>query len=156
MLRIGVIGGENPDREILDLAYNVGRKIAKNNCILICGGLSGVMEEVSKGAKEEGGMIVGILPYQDTSRCNPYITIPIVTGIGYARNMIVVLSSQAVIAIDGAYGTLSEIAYALQFEIPVIGLYTWDFSYKEKPPIVRTSSPEEAVKLAIKFGSSKV
>ncbi len=156
MLRIGVIGGENPDKEILDLAYSVGMEIARNNCILICGGLSGVMEAVSKGAKEGGGIAIGILPGQDASKCNLYITIPIVTGIGYARNMIVVLSSQAIIAIDGAYGTLSEIAYALQFNIPVIGLDTWDFSYREKPPIIHASSPKEAVSLAMKFGSSKV
>lgn len=151
MIKIGVIGGENPQENILKLAYETGKEIARNNGTLICGGLSGIMEYACKGAKEEMGLTIGILPGISEADSNPYIDIPIVTGIGYARNMIVVLSSDALIAIDGSYGTLSEIAYGLQFKKPIIGLSTWNFQYElEKDiPIIRTDSPKKAVKKAI-------
>lgn len=151
MIKIGVIGGENPKGEILNLAYEVGKEIGKNNCMLICGGLSGIMEYASKGAKEEGGLTIGILPGTNKASCNRYVDIPIVTGIGYARNLVVVLSSDVIIAIDGSYGTLSEIAYALQFKKPIIGLYTWNFQYELEPeiPIIRADSPKSAVSLAM-------
>ncbi|MEW6679398.1 MAG: TIGR00725 family protein [bacterium] len=150
MIRIGVIGGENPKGEILSLAYETGKEIARNNCILICGGLSGIMEAACKGAKEEKGLTIGILPGIDAASSNPYVDIPIVTGIGYARNIIVVLSSCAIIAIDGSYGTLSEIAYGLQFKKPIIGLYTWDFSYElAEIPLIKANSPKSAVSQAM-------
>lgn len=159
MIKIGVIGGENPKESILNAAYEIGREIGRNNCTLICGGLSGIMEYACKGAKEENGLTIGILPGTDPASANRYVDIPIVTGIGYARNIIVVLSSDVIIAIDGSYGTLSEIAYALQFKKPIIGLYTWDFQYEleEKIPIIRADSPKSAVSLAISIlHSSKV
>ncbi len=150
-LRIGIIGGENPKEDILNLAYETGKEIARNNCILICGGLSGIMESACKGAKEQKGLTIGILPGIDAASSNPYIDIPIVTGIGYARNMIVVLSSDAIIAIDGSYGTLCEIAYALNFKKPIIGLYTWNFQYEREReiPIIRADDPKSAVSLAL-------
>lgn len=149
MIKIGVIGGENPNKNILNTAYEIGKEIGKNKCILICGGLSGIMEYACKGAKEEAGLTIGILPGTDPNSANRYVDIPIVTGIGYARNMIVVLSSDVLIAIDGSYGTLSEIAYGLQFKKPIIGLDTWDFKYDEEIPIIRADSPKAAVSLAI-------
>ncbi len=145
-IRIGVIGGSEVNSRIYKLAYEVGREIAKNDCILVCGGLGGVMEAVSKGAKENGGIVIGILPGIDADDANPYVDIPIPTGIFYARNMIVVLNSDVIIAIDGKYGTLSEISYANIFGKKVIGIETWEIEGVEK-----ADNAENAVKKAISF-----
>lgn len=144
--RIGVIGGYDVDSRIYRIAYEVGKEIAKNGCILVCGGLGGVMEAASRGAKENGGITVGILPGVRAEDANPYIDLPIPTGISYARNMIVVLSSDILIAIDGKYGTLSEISYANIFGKKVIGIETWEIEGVEK-----AESAEDAVKKAILF-----
>ena len=112
-LIISVIGGGDPPPEARRLAYEVGRELARRGAMVACGGLGGVMEEVCRGAREEGGTTIGILPGSDASAANPYVTVPIATGMGYARNSIVVKVGAAVIAIDGAYGTLSEIGHAL-------------------------------------------
>ena len=125
---IGVIGGSEVPPETAKLAEEVGREIAQSGAVLICGGLAGVMEAACKGASDAGGLTIGILPGEDRSYANPYVKIPIVTGIGYARNVAVVRTSEAIIAIDGSYGTLTEIGYALQAGIPVIGLGTWTLS----------------------------
>jgi len=145
-IRIGVIGGSEINSRIYKLAYEVGREIARNDCILVCGGLGGVMEAVSKGAKENGGIVIGILPGTDADDANPYVDIPIPTGISYARNMIVVLNSDVIIAIDGKYGTLSEISYANIFGKKVIGIETWEIEGVEK-----ADNAEDAVKKAISF-----
>lgn len=148
---IGVIGGGNVSSEIADIAEEVGREIALHGAILICGGLGGVMEFACKGAKAEKGMTVGILPGTKALDANKYVDIPVVTGLGTARNSIVVRSSQAVIAVDGEFGTLSEIAYALQYNIPVIGLNTWVL-YKDTgkdTSIIVANNPAEAVQKAI-------
>jgi len=148
---IAVIGGSQCSSEGAKLAEEVGQELARRAVILICGGLGGVMESACKGASLEGGVTVGILPGDDRSMANPYVTIPIVTSMGYARNVIVVKSAQAVIAIDGSYGTLSEIAYALQNDIPVVGLNTWSFSIKEQvnDSIIAAVNAQEAVEKAI-------
>ena len=122
---ISVIGASKCSAKEARLAEEVGRELAKRNAVVICGGLTGVMEAACRGARSEGGLTVGILPGNSRSDANQYVTIPIITGIGYARNSIVARSGQAVIAIGGKYGTLSEIAYALQDKIPIIGLGTW-------------------------------
>ena len=122
---IAVIGGSRASADELKLAEEVGYELAQRGAVLVCGGLGGVMEAACKGAIAEGGLTIGILPGDDRRIANRYIGIPIVTGIGTARNAIVVKSAQAVIAIDGSYGTLIEIGYALQNNIPVIGLKTW-------------------------------
>lgn len=146
---IGVIGGSVCSKEIEKIAFEVGERIAKNGAILVCGGLGGVMKAAAKGAKSAGGTTIGILPTQTKKDANPYIDIPIVTGMSIARNVIVVRSSDAVIAIDGRYGTLSEIAIALNLGIPVIGLKTWDI----KAPIKIAKTPEQAVELAINYST---
>ena len=120
--RIGVIGSGRCSREIYQLAERVGEGIARRGAILICGGLGGVMEGACRGAKAAGGTTVGILPGVRPDDANPYVDLPIVTGLSLARNLLVVRSSQALIAIEGAYGTLSEIAFSLQLGVPVIGL----------------------------------
>ncbi len=96
------------------------------NAILYCGGMGGVMEAAARGAMENKGITVGILPTAGADSANPYITIPVVTGIGTARNYVIARSVDAAIAINGRYGTLSEIAYSLDFNKPVIGIHTWD------------------------------
>ena len=116
------------------------------------------MEAVCRGAKAKGGLTVGILPGEDSSVANSYVDIPIVTGVGYARNMAVVKSARAVIAIGGGYGTLTEIAYALKRGIPVIGLNTWLLSRlgQEDDPLVRVHTATEAVDTAISLAQSGV
>ena len=148
---IAVIGGADPTPEDAKLAEMVGRELAKHGAVLVCGGLSGVMEAACKGASAEGGLTVGILPGNSRQAANPYVQIPIATGIGYARNSVVVKSAQAVIAVDGSYGTLTEIGYALQHGIPVIGLNTWTISRNGLPDsaILTADTPERAVEMAI-------
>ena len=149
-LFIAVIGGGDIPQETAQIAEEVGREIARRGAVLVCGGLGGVMEAACRGAVAEDGLTIGILPGDERRAANPYVKIPIVTGIGYARNAVVVKSSQAVIAVDGSYGTLSEIAFALQSGIPVIGLGTWSISIKEQEDstIHRAASPREAVEKA--------
>lgn len=148
---IAVIGGSQCSPEEEKLAEAVGRELARRGAIIICGGLSGVMQAACKGAISEKGITVGILPGDDRTEANPYVSIPVVTGMSHARNMIVVKSAQAVIAIDGSYGTLSEIACALQNSIPVIGLNTWSFSAKGKidDSIIQARDARDAVEKAV-------
>ena len=129
---IAVIGGSDASRQDVKTAEAVGRELAKRGAILVCGGLGGVMQAACRGAAAEGGVTVGILPGESTKEANDYVSIPIATGIGYARNAAVVKSSQSVIAIGGSYGTLTEIGYALQSGIPVIGINTWSLSKNGK------------------------
>jgi hypothetical protein len=144
---IGVIGGSSCSEEIFDVAYQVGRGIGERGGILICGGMSGVMEAACKGAREAGGLTIGILPTNSISSANPFVDIPIATGLGEARNVIIIRTAQVIIAIDGRYGTLSEIAFALIFRKPVIGISTW----KIKAPIKTVNSAEAAVDLAFRL-----
>lgn len=144
-IQIGVIGAGQCSLDIERLAEEVGREIAKEKALLICGGLGGVMEASARGAKKEGGVTVGILPGFSFEDANPFIDIPIVTGLSHARNILVVRSSQAIIAVEGGYGTLSEIGIALKLKIPVVGLRTWDVSKQ----IVTVETPKDAVKKAI-------
>ena len=148
---IAVIGGSEPSTEEARIAEEVGRELGKRDAILVCGGLGGVMEAACRGAQSEGGLTIGILPGDSRQAANRYVQIPIVTGIGYARNLAVVKSAQAVIAIGGSYGTLSEISHALQSGIPVIGLNTWSLSKngEEDNSIIPAQKPAEAVDKAL-------
>jgi uncharacterized protein (TIGR00725 family) len=150
---IAVIGGSDPTSKEAKLAEKVGRELARHEAILVCGGLGGVMEAACKGASAEGGVTIGILPGENRQAANPYVQIPIATGIGYARNAAVVKSAQAVIAIGGSYGTLTEIGYALQGSIPVIGLGTWTISRngKQDKAVIPAESPAEAVRMALEL-----
>jgi hypothetical protein len=120
---IAVIGGSHCSEEIYELARQVGHEIARAGALLICGGLFGVMEAACRGAKEAGGTTIGILPGRSKTEANAFVDIPIVTGLNDARNAIIARSADGVIAVDGEYGTLSEIAFALKFGKPVIGLH---------------------------------
>ena len=152
--RISVIGSGSCGREEAIAAERVGTYIAKEKAVLVCGGLGGVMRSAAKGAKKAGGLVIGVLPGSSSDMANPYIDIPIVTGMGEARNLIVALSCDAVIAIGGKFGTLSEIAFALKNGIPVIGLKTWclDKKHGKNIKIIRAPGPKEAVKLAVNHG----
>ena len=143
---IGVIGGSVAGPDVLGIAEETGRLIAKHGCCVICGGMSGVMEAVAKGAKEGGGTTIGILPHTDRHEANPYIDIPIATGIGEGRNLVIIRTADILIAIDGEYGTLSEIAFALKMKKPVIGLNTWDI-----PGVIKAGTPIEAVGMAVEI-----
>ncbi|MFH1559856.1 MAG: TIGR00725 family protein [Chloroflexota bacterium] len=150
-LQISVIGSGKATPEAIRLAEEVGRELGKRGVTVVTGGLAGVMEAACRGAKEAGGTTIGILPTSDPADANPYVDILICTGIGFARNVIVVRSGQAVIAIAGAFGTLSEIAHALGDNIPVIGLNTWSFSRNEQQDenMILARDPADAVEKAI-------
>ncbi len=142
--RIGIIGAGLCNDEIYQTARTVGSLVAARGGLLYCGGLGGVMEAACRGAREAGGNTVGILPGSKASDANKFVTIPVVTGMSHARNVVLVRSCEALIAISGSHGTLSEIALGLKMWKPVIGLETWpgirDVHYVE--------TPEEAVEKA--------
>ncbi|MBW2104964.1 MAG: TIGR00725 family protein, partial [Deltaproteobacteria bacterium] len=122
---IGVIGAGECSPYIYNQASELGHLIGKNGWVLFCGGLGGVMEGAAKGCYQSGGITVGILPGKEKDSANPFITLPIATGLGEGRNLLVVRASDVVVAIAGGYGTLSEIGFALKIGKPVIGLQTW-------------------------------
>ena len=152
---IAVIGSSNPpNQELIELGESVGQELAKRGVTVVCGGLSGVMEAVCRGAKSEGGQTIGILPGRVPTEANQYVDIPIVTTMGYSRNIIVVHTGSACIAVGGAFGTLCEIAYALDARIPVVGLNTWSLTETgEGTPIhdriIPAENPVDAVEKAI-------
>jgi uncharacterized protein (TIGR00725 family) len=141
---IGVIGASKISREFEKIAFEVGLEIAKRGGILVCGGLKGVMESVCRGAKQAGGTTIGILPGLDRNQANPYVDIIITTGLFEVRNLIIVRTSDVLIAIAKGLGTLSEIAFALKMEKPVIGVGTWN----NELPIIKVKTAEEAVNQA--------
>jgi hypothetical protein len=123
---VAVIGSGDATDEQVALGEQVGREVAKAGAILVCGGLGGVMEAACRGAKASGGTTVGILPGSDREAANRHVDIAVATGLGEARNAIVVASSDSVVAVGGEFGTLSEIALALRAGKPVVGLNTWE------------------------------
>lgn len=155
---IAVVGSNNCSRSEYERAVEVGRLVARERAILVCGGRQGVMEAVCKGAKEEGGVTVGILPGLDRRDANPYVDVCVLTGMGPARNAIVVSSADVVIAVSGGYGTLSEVALALKAGIPVVGLGTWEFvsAGGGGDPLLRAADPAEAVKVALDALTSRL
>lgn len=125
-MNIAVVGGHKCSKKIYRIAEEVGGFIAQQGWILVCGGRTGVMEAACKGAKNNGGLTVGILPSSDGKDANKYVDVKIPTGLGYARNVLVVRAAKAVIAISGEYGTLSEIAFAFNEGKPIVGVDTWE------------------------------
>lgn len=138
---LGVIGAGECADSIYEVARKVGFEIGKKGFILVCGGLGGVMEGASRGCTEAGGMTIGILPGLERETANRYIKIPLPTGLGEGRNLLVVRASDLLISISGGYGTLSEIGLALKMNKPVIGLETW----KDIDGVVYVSDPREAM-----------
>ena len=138
--RISVFGGRDITPEVYEDTLEIGRRLADEGYLVFCGGGAGVMEAIAKGVHDEGGIVVGVLKGQDLEEGNKYLTVPIATGIGIARNAILAYNCDAAIAISGQYGTLSEIAYAFQLKKPVIGYKTWDID-----SVVRADSPSDVV-----------
>ncbi|MGQ9622515.1 MAG: TIGR00725 family protein [Candidatus Caldatribacteriaceae bacterium] len=144
---IGVVGQHVPEEPLLTLAYRVGRCIAERGGVLLCGGLGGVMEAACRGAKEAKGVTIGILPGDSPSPANPYVDFAIATGLGEARNFVLVSASSALIACGGQAGTLSEIALALRMGKILAGVHTWKIEDHRgrKDFFPSFESPEEAV-----------
>ena len=153
--QVAVIGSSrlDPGSELAKLAEEVGRRLAEAGVTLVCGGLTGVMEAACRGAAEAGGVAIGIVPATELGEANPFCTHVVATGIGHARNLAVVSSGEAVIAVGGEWGTLSEIGMARAIGRPVIALRSWELSGRERmegaPGVVPAESPREAVELAL-------
>jgi uncharacterized protein (TIGR00725 family) len=143
---VAVVGSGVASGELYEQAREVGRLVAQRGGTVVCGGRSGVMEAVARGATEAGGTAIGILPDEDRKRANEYLTYSITTGTGHARNLAVVCSGDVVIALGGEYGTLSEIGLARKVGRPVVSLDSWDLGEH----VILASSPEEAVEAAFK------
>jgi uncharacterized protein (TIGR00725 family) len=145
---IAVVGAERASTDESQAAEAVGREIAEAGAVLVCGGLGGVMEAACRGAKHAGGTTVGILPGSDRRDANEYVDVAIATGLGEARNALVVRAADVLIAVGGEYGTLSEIALALKSGRPVVGIGTWDLD-----PIVRAADAADAVRRALELAA---
>jgi uncharacterized protein (TIGR00725 family) len=144
---VGVIGGSELPPELRHAAELIGREVASRQAVLITGGLTGAMEAAAKGAKATGGLTIGILPGFSPQDANPYIDLPIVTGLSEARNLIIVRTAEVLIAVGGGPGTLSEIAFALKLHKPVISLDSWNVADE----IIRARTPQEAVARAFEL-----
>jgi uncharacterized protein (TIGR00725 family) len=148
---IGVMGAATCDDEIASIAGRIGRAIAERGAVLLCGGRSGVMEAAARGARSAGGLVLGVLPGASAvdTPPNPYIDVALFTGMGDGRNWINACASDAVIAIGGGFGTLSEIALALKLGRPVVAVRTWRFDIDgTSPPVPRVEDPDDAVRVA--------
>jgi len=150
-LQIGVVGEGACSRATARTAERVGAAIARAGAVLFCGGRTGVMEAASRGAARAGGAVVGVLPGFSRRDANRWVTIPVVTGMDQARNVVLVRSCDAVIAVGGSYGTLSEIALALKLGVPIVGLRTWRLAppAARRVPMLRARDAEDAVRLAV-------
>ena len=149
---IGVIGASRADDELLKLAEEVGQEIASRGAAVVCGGMMGVMEAVCKGARSRGGLTIGVIPSDDKHDANQYVQIPIVTGMGVGRNVVLVKTADVVIAVGGEFGTLSEIAHALNIGKTVVSLQSWQLERATERSIqnlIDAGSPKEAVDLAL-------
>lgn len=138
---ISVIGGHSCLKEAAQIAYEIGKAVAEAGAILVCGGLGGVMEAACRGAKAEDGLTIGIITSYDKSDANEYCDVVIPSGLGFARNVLVAQAADVIVALPGEYGTLSEIAYGLQFKKPVISLGGWDIE-----GVIKVKTVDEAKK----------
>ncbi|HUY21653.1 MAG TPA: TIGR00725 family protein [Acidimicrobiales bacterium] len=153
---VAVVGGGSAPEEQLRQAEAVGRAVADAGAVLVCGGLGGVMEAACRGARAGGGLTVGILPGRDRASANPYVDVAVPTGLGEARNALVVAAADTVVAVAGEFGTLSEIALALVAGTPVVGLGTWELARAGQPVdvIARADDPAGAVALALHLAAA--
>jgi uncharacterized protein (TIGR00725 family) len=142
---VGVIGAGECDAKTAEQAREIGEMIARAGAELVCGGLLGVMEAACRGAEDAGGLTVGILPGSDRRQANPHVNVPIATGLGDARNYVIINTSDVLIAVGGGHGTLSEIGFALKSGKKVIGLNTWQID-----GVIRADSPAQAAELALR------
>ena len=158
-LQIAVVGASDATPAMARSAAAVGRALAESGATVVCGGLGGVMTAVCRGAKSGGGTTVGILPGLDPDEANPWVDVALPTGMGEGRNLLIVRSAAAVIAIGGGYGTLSEIALALRAGKPVVGLTTWAMTRPDGEPdqgVVYLDDPYDAVAEALRLAAKTV
>ena len=148
---MAVVGGGIADQRVDAAAEAVGRGLARRGAVVVCGGLGGVMEAACRGARAEGGTTFGILPGVDRADANPFVDVALPTGMGEARNALVVRAADALVALAGEFGTLSEIALALRLGKPVVGLWTWELARAGEAvdAIVRVDDPDQAAERAI-------
>jgi uncharacterized protein (TIGR00725 family) len=132
-LYIGVAGASRAEPALLDQGELLGRRLAEGGAVVVCGGGGGVMEAVCRGARSAGGTTVGLLPGLDRADGNPHLSVSLPTGMGQGRNLLLVRSSDALVAVGGGFGTLSEIALALRTGVPVVGLATWSLHLDDQP-----------------------
>jgi uncharacterized protein (TIGR00725 family) len=156
-LHVGVAGASQPEPGLVEQAERLGRRLAEGGAVVVCGGGPGVMEAVCRGAQAAGGTTVGILPGLERAEGNPYLTISLPTGLGQGRNLLLVRSSDALVAVGGGFGTLSEIALALRTGTPVVGLATWSFQLGSRPvdafPVA--ADPDAAADMALEAARSR-
>lgn len=151
---VAVCGPDPAPPEVAAQAEEIGRLLARTGAVLVCGGLGGVMEAAARGMASEGGTSIGILPGSSRSAANQHLSLSIPTGMGEMRNSLIIRAADAVIAVAGEFGTLSEIAFALKTGVPVVGLGTWELAKPGRmvpDPIVRAATPEEAVEEAVRL-----
>ena len=154
---VAVCGPDPCSPEVATRAEQVGRLLAKAGAVVVCGGHGGVMGAASKGAAEAGGTVVGILPGSSRAEGNPFLTVSIPTGMGEMRNALIVRSADAMIAVAGEFGTLSEIALALKVGVPVVGFGTWELAKagRKVQAFAEAATPEEAVQQALRLASGR-
>ncbi|HEX2274438.1 MAG TPA: TIGR00725 family protein [Acidimicrobiales bacterium] len=154
---VAVVGGGTAERRVDEAAEAVGRGLARRGAVVVCGGLGGVMEAACRGARAEGGTTLGILPGVDRRDANPFVDVAVPTGMGEARNALVVRAADAVVAVAGEFGTLSEIAFALRLDKPVVGLWTWELARAGQAvdAIVRVEDPDHAAERAVALARTR-
>jgi uncharacterized protein (TIGR00725 family) len=150
-LYVAVVGPGEANEQQLAQAAEIGRELAAAGVTVVCGGLGGVMEAASRGAAESGGTVVGLLPGRDRGSGNRWLTIALPTGLGELRNGLIIRCSDAVIAVGGAYGTLSEVALALKAGVAVIGIGTWEI-----PGVEPVATPRQAVARALELAAARI
>jgi uncharacterized protein (TIGR00725 family) len=155
---VGVAGASQPEKELVDLAEILGRRLAEAGAVVVCGGGTGVMTAVCRGVAAAGGTSVGLLPGDSRHDGNPYLGVALTTGLGEGRNVLLVRASDALVAVGGGFGTLSEIALALRIGVPVVGLRTWTLGLEGRPvdafPVA--TDPDEAARLALAAASARI
>jgi uncharacterized protein (TIGR00725 family) len=157
ILYVGVAGASQPGPGLVDQAELLGRRLAEGGAVVVCGGGPGVMEAVCRGARSAGGTTLGLLPGEDRSDGNPHLSLSVPTGLGQGRNLLLVRSSDALVAVGGGFGTLSEIALALRTGTPVVGLATWSLRLGSRPvdPFPVADTADAAARLALEAARSR-
>ena len=156
-MHVAVSGGGRADDDECRVAEQVGRELARRGAVVVTGGLGGVMAAACRGAKAEGGTTVGILPGHDRAEANPWVDVAVPTGMDEGRNVLVVRAADAVIAVAGEFGTLSEIALALRLDKPVVGLGTWELvrDGRSVEAVERAATPAEAAERAVALATGR-
>lgn len=156
-VHVAVVGGGDAGDDVCRLAEDLGRELARRGAVVVTGGLAGVMAAACRGAKDGGGATIGILPSSDRADANPWVDVAVPTGLGEGRNLLVVRAADAVVAVAGEFGTLSEIALALRAGTPVVGLRTWELACDGRPvdAVVVAASAADAAEKAVGLATQR-